>query len=196
MAFRIRDIVISSLLLFLLFPLIILMTIALWITQGKAFFIQKRPGLNQKPFLLIKFSTLYDAAEGVDEAERQQDRLTPLGGFLRKYSLDELPQLWNVLKGDLSLVGPRPLLMDYLPLYTAHELRRHEVMPGITGWAQIHGRNSIPFKRRFELDLWYVNHKTFWLDLKILGMTFGRVMKKEGVYSDEFTTSPRFDGTN
>ncbi|MEO0897426.1 MAG: sugar transferase [Bacteroidota bacterium] len=196
MAFRIRDIVISSLLLLLLFPLIILMTIALWITQGKAFFIQKRPGLNQKPFLLIKFSTLYDAAEGVDEAERQQDRLTPLGGFLRKYSLDELPQLWNVLKGDLSLVGPRPLLMDYLPLYTAHELRRHEVMPGITGWAQIHGRNSIPFKRRFELDLWYVNHKTFWLDLKILGMTFGRVMKKEGVYSDEFTTSPRFDGTN
>ena len=147
-------------------------------------------------FSLIKFSTLYDAPDGVDEAYRQQDRLTPVGKILRRCSLDELPQLFNVLKGDMSLVGPRPLLMDYLHLYTEEEKQRHRVMPGITGWAQVNGRNSIPFKERFKYDLWYVEHKSFKLDLYILGLTLTKVFKREGVYSDAFTTSPKFDGTN
>lgn len=196
LAYRVRDILLASLLLALLSPLLLFICLALFLTQGKVFFIQQRPGLNDRPFLLIKFSTLFDAAPGVDEAYRQQDRLTPVGKILRRYSLDELPQLFNVIKGDMSLVGPRPLLMDYLPLYTAEERLRHKVMPGITGWAQINGRNKIPFKKRFQYDLWYVKNKSFLLDLKIIAMTLLRVIKKDGVYSDGLTTSPKFDGTN
>lgn len=194
--FRIRDIFFSLLLLTLTSPLFLVICLALFISQKKVFFIQQRPGLNEKPFFLVKFSTLYDVLPGVDEAYKQQDRLTPVGKILRKYSLDELPQLTNVLRGDMSLVGPRPLLMEYLPLYTFEEKKRHNVMPGITGWAQVNGRNAIPFKRRFQYDLWYVEHKSFWLDVKILFITFTKIFKKEGVYSDAYTTSPKFDGTN
>ncbi|MCI4669295.1 MAG: sugar transferase [Bacteroidia bacterium] len=196
MIYRVRDILLATFLLILISPLFILIILALFISQRKVFFIQQRPGLNEKAFFLVKFSTLYDAAPGVDEAYRQQDRLTPVGKVLRRFSLDELPQLLNVILGDMSLVGPRPLLMEYLSLYTEEEHQRHKVMPGITGWAQINGRNKIPFKRRFQYDLWYVKHKSFLLDAKIIFLTVYKVFKKEGVYADGFTTSPRFDGTN
>ena len=144
----------------------------------------------------MKFSTMRDILPGEKEEADQQGRLTPLGKWLRKTSLDELPQLWNVLKGEMSLVGPRPLLMDYLPLYTELEKKRHSVKPGITGWAQIHGRNSLSFKERFALDIWYVEHKRFSLDMEILWKTFLIVWRQEGIYADELTTSPKFDGTN
>ena len=139
---------------------------------------------------------MLESSTSEKEEENQQDRLTPVGKWLRKTSLDELPQLWNVLKGDMSLVGPRPLLMDYLPLYTEEEKKRHSVKPGITGWAQIHGRNSLSFKQRFALDIWYVEHKRFSLDMEILWKTFLTVWRQEGIYANELTTSPKFDGTN
>lgn len=196
MLYKIRDFLLALIILILSSPLFLLIVIGLFISQKRVFYLQQRPGFREKPFSLIKFSTLYDAPEGVDEAYRQQDRLTPLGKILRKYSLDELPQMINVLKGEMSLVGPRPLLMEYLPLYTKEEQLRHSVMPGITGWAQIHGRNSIPFKKRFEYDLWYVKNKSFVLDLRIIGMTLKKVLSSEGVFANEWTTSPRFDGNN
>lgn len=196
MLYRTRDITLAFLLLIFISPVFLIIALLLFISQRKIFFIQKRPGLHERPFYLIKFSTLYDAAPGVDEAYRQQDRLTPVGKILRRYSLDELPQLINVIRGDMSLVGPRPLLMEYLSLYTKEEKLRHQVMPGITGWAQVNGRNSIPFKRRFQYDLWYVKNKSFVLDLKILLMTLKKVVKKDGVYANPITTSARFDGTN
>ena len=152
--------------------------------------------MNEKPFTLIKFSTMRDALPGADEAEHQVERLTPIGKYLRKFSLDEIPQMINVIKGDMALVGPRPLLMEYLPLYRPNERRRHSVLPGITGWAQINGRNTISFRERFELDLWYVDHHSFWLDAKILWLTFFRIISREGVYQNEHTTSEKFDGTN
>ncbi|TAE51781.1 MAG: sugar transferase [Bacteroidetes bacterium] len=194
--YRIRDIALSLSGLLLLSPLFLLISGALWVSQGKVFFIQMRPGLHEKPFYLVKFSTLRDTPAGVAEHENQLARLTPVGAILRRWSLDELPQLLNVLRGDMSLVGPRPLLMEYLPLYSPEERRRHHVKPGITGWAQIHGRNLLSFKERFRYDLWYVNHQSFHLDVHILWKTFAKVLKKEGVYVDSHTTSQLFDGTN
>lgn len=194
--YRLRDLLIALPALLLLSPLFLLIMLGLWLTQGRVFFCQRRPGLDARPFTLIKFSTLYDAAPDQDEAADQQARLTPLGRYLRRYSLDELPQLLNVIRGDMALVGPRPLLMDYLPLYTAAEQRRHHVPPGITGWAQIHGRNTLTFKARFAYDLWYVEHRSLRLDWVILWRTVGKVFRREGVYADAQTTSPPYNGHN
>lgn len=196
LSYRIRDVFLALIALFFLSPLFLLICLALWLSQGNVFFVQRRPGLHQRPFHLIKFSTLYDAAPGEDEAENQQARLTPLGRHLRRYSLDELPQLLNVIKGDMSLVGPRPLLMEYLFLYSPEEKRRHDVLPGITGLAQINGRNALSFKQRFAYDLWYVEHKSHRLDLAIMLRTLEKALSREGVYADACTTSPKFDGTN
>ena len=196
MSYRIRDLVLASLGLMMFAPLMVLIMIGLWLSQGKVFFRQKRPGLHEKPFLLIKFSTLYDVKEGEDEATNQQARLTPLGRILRKLSLDELPQLINVIKGEMALVGPRPLLMEYLPLYTEPERKRHRVLPGITGWAQVNGRNQISFKEKFAFDLWYVDNRSHRLDLRIMAMTIGKVFRSEAVYQNEKTTAEKFDGTN
>ena len=196
MSYRLRDVFVATLGLIMLAPLMLLISVLLLISQRRVFFIQLRPGLNGHPFRLIKFSTLYDVPPGQDEYFRQQDRLTPVGKILRQYSLDELPQLFNVLKGDMSLVGPRPLLMDYLDLYTQEEHRRHHVRPGITGWAQVNGRNQLSFKQRFAYDLWYLNHRSHFLDIKILGLTFLKVFRQEGVYANTWTTMEKFNGNN
>ena len=196
MSYRIRDFLLATMGIVLLSPLALLIALLLRLTQGRVFFVQMRPGLHGIPFRLIKFSTLYDAPPGQDEALKQRERLTPLGRYLRAASLDELPQLLNVWKGDMSLIGPRPLLMEYLSLYTPEERRRHHVRPGITGWAQVHGRNALRFKDRFCYDLWYVDHRSHLLDLKIVWMTFRQIFRREGVYADAETTSPRYDGTN
>ncbi|MEO0469178.1 MAG: sugar transferase [Bacteroidota bacterium] len=196
MSYRIRDIALASLGLIMFAPLMVLIMIGLWLSQGNVFFRQKRPGLHEKSFVLIKFSTLYDIMPGEEEAANQQARLTPLGKILRKLSLDELPQLINVVKGDMALVGPRPLLMAYLPLYTSEERKRHEVLPGITGWAQVNGRNQISFKEKFAYDLWYIQNRSHGLDLKIMVMTIGKVFRREGVYQNTKTTAEKFDGSN
>lgn len=166
------------------------------LTQKRVFFRQERTGKDGKPFILIKFSTLRDILPGEEEYEDQQKRLTPVGKILRKLSLDELPQLFNVLKGEMSLVGPRPLLPEYLSLYSTEQKKRFQVLPGITGWAQIHGRNRISFTRRFEYDVWYVDNRSFWLDLKILLLTPLQVFKTREVFQNENTTMEKFDGTN
>lgn len=194
--FRLRDIVLCVLALAALWPLLLLIAISLQLTQKRVIFSHLRPGLYGKPFRLYKFSTMRDAPPGWDEAERQRERLTPVGKWLRELSLDELPQLWNVLKGDMSLVGPRPLLMDYLPLYTPEENRRHEVLPGITGWAQVNGRNALTFKAKFALDVWYVDHQSLWLDIEIMWMTVYNVLKKKDVYLNDITTMEKFNGNN
>lgn len=159
------------------------------------FFTHERPGLHGNPFRMIKFRTMIDAFDSVGNPLPDADRLTPFGEFLRKFSLDELPELWNVLKGDMSLVGPRPLLMAYLPLYSPAQLKRHNVKPGITGWAQVNGRNAISWEQKFELDVWYVENQSFWLDVKILFKTLFKVMKREGVSHDGEATMPRFRGS-
>ena len=196
MIFRIRDLILASIGLLTLAPIFMLIMLGLWLSQGKVFFLQARPGLYEKIFTLIKFSTMRDAAPGEDEAAKQRERITPLGAVLRRYSLDELPQLINVIRGEMSLVGPRPLLVNYLSLYTIEEKKRHHVKPGITGWAQIHGRNELSFKQRFAYDLWYVEHRSFWLDAKILFRTLAKVLRSEGVYASEVSTSPRYNGKN
>jgi lipopolysaccharide/colanic/teichoic acid biosynthesis glycosyltransferase len=194
--FRLRDLLLASLGLLLLWPWLLLIAGLLALTQERVWFRQLRPGYQEKPFWLIKFSTMRDARPGEAEAAHQQARLTPVGRYLRRYSLDELPQLINVLRGEMSLVGPRPLLMDYLPRYTDAEHRRHAVPPGLTGWAQIHGRNALSFKARFAYDLWYVEHRSFGLDLRILARTLGQVVGGRGVYADSETTSLPYDGHN
>jgi len=152
-------------------------------------FRQVRPGLNGRPFVLYKFRTMTDTP-GDDEA-----RLTPFGRWLRGTSLDELPELWNVIRGDMSLIGPRPLLMEYLELYSSEQARRHAVRPGMTGWAQVHGRNDMSWQQKFGLDVWYVDNRTFWLDLKILVMTIRAVLSKEGINKAGYATTERFRGS-
>lgn len=159
------------------------------------FFRQTRPGLHGKPFQMIKFRTMTDERDTEGNLLPDEQRLTPLGRFLRSSSLDELPELFNVLKGDMSLVGPRPLLMEYLPLYNARQQRRHEVRPGITGWAQINGRNALSWEEKFELDVWYVENRSLWLDLKILCLTVLKVVRREGISHGSEATMPRFTGS-
>lgn len=159
------------------------------------FFTQVRPGLNGKPFTLYKFRTMTDERDKEGNLLPDEVRLTKTGKLIRKLSIDELPQLWNVIKGDLSLVGPRPLLMEYLPLYTNKQSRRHEVKPGITGWAQVNGRNAISWEKKFELDVWYVDHRSFFLDLKILFLTVRKVLISEGIHQSDHATSERFRGS-
>jgi lipopolysaccharide/colanic/teichoic acid biosynthesis glycosyltransferase len=161
---------------------------------GPVFFSQLRPGLHGVPFRMFKFRTMTDARDEEGRPLPDADRLTPFGRRLRATSLDELPEFWNVLKGEMSLVGPRPLLMEYLPLYDAEQARRHEVRPGITGWAQINGRNAISWDERFALDLWYVDHRSLWLDAAILWRTFARVLTRHGISAAGEATMPKFTG--
>jgi lipopolysaccharide/colanic/teichoic acid biosynthesis glycosyltransferase len=156
------------------------------------FFTQVRPGLHGKPFKMVKFRTMTSERGPDGELLPDAVRLTPFGRFLRSSSLDELPELWNVLKGDMSLVGPRPLLMEYLPLYSPAQARRHEVRPGITGWAQVNGRNAISWEDKFKLDVWYVDHRSLWLDVKILWLTVQKVLVRDGISAEGETTMPRF----
>ncbi len=157
-------------------------------------FRQTRPGLHGKPFEMIKFRTMRDAIDGHGNPLPDAERLTPFGQWLRASSLDELPELWNVLKGDMSLVGPRPLLMEYLPLYNERQRRRHDVRPGITGWAQVNGRNAISWAQRFELDTWYVEHRSLGLDLRILWLTVRKVLNRDGISAEGEATMERFRG--
>ncbi|WP_274449879.1 sugar transferase [Aeromonas caviae] len=158
-------------------------------------FKQVRPGKDGKPFEMVKFRTMRDAVDAAGNPLPNSERLTPFGNWLRSTSLDELPELWNVLKGDMSLVGPRPLLMEYLPLYNAEQYRRHEVRPGVTGWAQINGRNAISWEQKFDYDVWYVNNQSFLLDIKILFLTIKKVFIRDGINASNDTTMPKFTGT-
>ena len=157
-------------------------------------FRQVRPGLNGKPFEMIKFRTMRDAIDAAGNPLPDSERMTPFGSFLRSSSLDELPELWNVLKGDMSLVGPRPLLIEYLPLYSPEQYRRHEVRPGVTGWAQINGRNALSWDEKFKLDIWYVDNRSFWLDLKIIFLTIKKVVVRDGISADGEATMAKFTG--
>lgn len=159
-------------------------------------FRQKRPGKDGKIFEMIKFRSMRDALDESGNSLPDSERLTPFGMKLRSTSLDELPGLWNVLKGDMSLVGPRPLLVEYLPLYTPEQARRHEVRPGITGWAQVNGRNALSWEEKFKLDVWYVNNQTFWLDIKILWLTVKKVLVRDGISASDHVTMPVFKGEN
>ncbi len=193
---RVFDIVVSLLLLVLLSPLLLLLVLLIRVTMGSGvLFKQMRPGQYGKAFFIYKFRTMTDARDSSGELLPDAERLTALGLFLRRYSLDELPQLYNVLKGDLSLVGPRALLMEYLPLYSTEQARRHEVRPGITGWAQVNGRNAIGWEERFRLDVWYVDHRSFWLDMKILWMTVLKVLRSEGISAAGQVTMEKFKGS-
>jgi sugar transferase EpsL len=182
--------------LLLLSPLFAITALLVRLKLGSpVIFKQKRPGLYGKPFYIYKFRTMTVLRDSNGELLPDHMRMTPFGQLLRKLSLDEIPQLFNVLIGDLSLVGPRPLLMEYLDLYTTEQARRHEVRPGITGWAQVNGRNAISWEDKFKLDVWYVDHYSFWLDLKILFMTIVMVVKTDGVNQKGFITSEKYEGT-
>ncbi len=176
--------------------LLVLILLLAYANKGDVFFTQGRPGRNGRIFKLIKFKTMRDAYDEQGNPLPDKDRVTKTGKFIRGASLDELPQLFNVLKGDMSLVGPRPLLVKYLPLYNASQARRHEVKPGITGWAQVNGRNAISWEQKFEYDVWYVDHISLSLDVKILFKTVKKVVVKEGVNSSEEKTMPAFTGNN
>lgn len=189
------DRVIALIVLILASPVLVLITLALWFAnEGKPFFFQRRPGMGNRIFSIIKFKTMNDKKDEYGHLLPDVERLTPIGKFVRKTSLDEIPQLINVLKGDMSLIGPRPLLEEYIPLYNAHQKRRHEVRPGITGWAQVNGRNALDWPKRFEMDVWYVNNLSFWLDLKIIFLTILKVLKSEGVNSATSATMEKFRG--
>jgi len=193
---RLLDILFSIFGLILLSPILMIVAILIRIYLGSPiFFTQIRPGLNGKPFKMIKFRTMKDAADKNGEPLPDSERLTRFGKILRATSLDELPELWNVIKGDMSLVGPRPLLMEYLPLYDDRQATRHNVRPGITGWAQVNGRNAISWEQKFELDAWYVEHKSLWLDIKILFLTVKKVIIKEGISADAHVTISKFTGS-
>lgn len=157
-------------------------------------FRQCRPGRFGRPFYMIKFRTMRDATDAAGRPLPDGERLTAFGRFLRSSSLDELPELWNVLKGDMSLVGPRPLLMEYLPLYSAEQARRHEVRPGVTGWAQVNGRNALTWEEKFRLDVWYVDNRSLWLDLRIIAMTVKKVIRRDGISAAGEATMPKFTG--
>ena len=182
--------------LLLLAPVIIIVA---WQIRRKlgapVLFRQTRPGLNGKPFEMIKFRTMRDALDTAGNPLPDSERMTPFGSFLRSSSLDELPELWNVLKGDMSLVGPRPLLMEYLPLYSPEQYRRHDVRPGVTGWAQINGRNALSWDEKFKLDVWYVDNQSLWLDLKIIFLTIRKVIVRDGISAAGEVTMSRFEGS-
>lgn len=182
--------------LVVLAPVMLVVILVLRIAMGShVLFSQERPGLDGRPFRMFKFRTMTDRRGPKGDLLPDGQRLTPIGQFLRSTSLDELPELWNVLKGDMSLVGPRPLLMEYLDRYTPEQIRRHEVKPGLTGWAQIHGRNEIAWEEKFKLDVWYVEHRSFWLDVKIIFMTIWRTIRRDGISASEHATMPKFMGT-
>jgi len=192
---RAFDLFVSFASLLLLSPLFLLLAFLVRIHIGSPiFFTQTRPGLHGKAFTIIKFRSMTNARSTDAALLPDTNRLTPFGHFLRASSLDELPELLNVLKGDMSLVGPRPLLMEYLPLYSAEQARRHEVRPGLTGWAQVNGRNAISWGDKFRYDVWYIENQSFWLDLKIIWMTVKKVVEREGISADGEATMPKFTG--
>lgn len=193
---RVFDFVLTICGLLLLSPFILLLMLLVRFSLGAPiFFTQVRPGLNGKPFRMVKFRTMTDARGTNGQLLPDADRLTDFGRFLRSASLDELPELWNVLKGEMGLVGPRPLLMEYLPLYSAEQARRHEVRPGITGWAQVNGRNAISWEEKFKLDVWYVDNRSLWLDFKILWLTVWRVVRRSGISQEGHATMEKFRGS-
>lgn len=193
---RLFDFFASAIGLLLLVPVIALVA---WLIRRKlgspVLFRQVRPGLNGRPFEMIKFRTMRDAVDAAGNPLPDSERMTPFGSFLRSSSLDELPELWNVLKGEMSLVGPRPLLMEYLPLYSPEQYRRHETRPGVTGCAQINGRNALSWEEKFKLDVWYVDNKSLWLDLKIIFLTIKKVLVKEGIAQEGQVTMEAFKGS-
>ena len=195
---RVIDFTIALIALLVIWP--ILLVIYIWLTIANkgagAFFFQERPGLHGKIFKVIKFKTMTDERDAEGKLLPDADRLTKVGRFVRSTSIDELPQLINVLKGDMALIGPRPLRVYYLPLYSKEQMRRHEVRPGITGWAQVNGRNNISWTEKFKLDVWYVDHLTMWLDLKIIFMTIKKVVCREDVNNDSAATMYPFNGHN
>ena len=192
---RIFDLVVTFPGFFLLLPVMVLIAIVIRLKLGSpVFFKQARPGLNKEIFNMYKFRTMTNECDENGMLKPDGARLTKFGKFLRSTSLDELPGLWNVLKGDMSLVGPRPLLVEYLPLYSERQSRRHEVKPGITGWAQVNGRNAISWDEKFDSDVWYVDNQSMWLDMEIIWMTIKKVIAREGISADGEATMPRFTG--
>ncbi|HOP86754.1 MAG TPA: sugar transferase [Syntrophorhabdaceae bacterium] len=193
---RIFDLFIGIPMLIISIPFMAIVGLIILFTMGRpVIFRQRRPGLYGRPFMLYKFRTMTDIKDESGMLLPDEKRLTRVGRWIRKLSLDEIPQLFNVIKGDMSLVGPRPLLMEYLSRYTPEQARRHEVKPGITGWAQINGRNTTTWEERFKLDLWYVEHHSLWLDIKILFKTFIQVFKREGINAPGYETMPEFLGS-
>ncbi len=189
------DIFIAGLMFLLLaLPMLLLAVLVRLMLGSPILFRQLRPGINGQPFTLLKFRTMTDARGKNGRLLTDSQRLTSFGRFLRSTSMDELPELWNVLRGDMSLVGPRPLLMEYLSLYSPEQARRHEVKPGITGWAQVNGRNALSWEDRFQLDVWYVDHRSLWLDLRILWMTVRKVLAREGISGQGEATMSKFEG--
>ena len=190
---RLFDAVVAGVMLMLAAPLLAFTACLVRTDLGRPIlFRQIRPGLNGRPFVMVKFRTMRDLRDSSGQLLSNEARLTRIGRFLRSTSLDELPELWNVLRGDMSLVGPRPLLMEYLPLYTPTQLRRHEVRPGVTGWAQVNGRNTASWEDRFQMDVWYVDNRTLWLDLRILLLTFVKVLTRSGISEPGRATIERF----
>ncbi len=193
---RLFDLSVSLVGLVVLLPFLLIIGLFLAVTnQGSPLFRQPRPGKDGKVFVLIKFKTMHDRRDAAGQLLPDAERLTALGNFLRKTSLDELPQLWNVLKGDMSLIGPRPLLVEYLPLYSEEQRQRHDVRPGITGWAQVNGRNALSWEKKFEYDVWYVRNLSLTLDMKIIWLTILKVVEGEGISSEKSVTMERFGGT-
>jgi len=191
---RILDLFFSILAFIVLFPVFLLVTVLLFVSnRGKPFFLQRRPGLNNKLFTIIKYKTMNDRRDVNGELLPDSDRMTVVGSFIRKSSLDEIPQLINVIKGDMSLVGPRPLLPEYLSRYSAFQKRRHEVRPGITGWAQVNGRNTISWEQKFKYDVWYVDNLSLFIDMKIIFMTILAVFRSQGINSATSVTMERFE---
>ncbi|MFR1824085.1 MAG: sugar transferase [Clostridium saudiense] len=194
---RLLDIVISATALILLSPFMLIIYLLVRINLGgPAFFLQERVGKDNKIFKMIKFRTMKNSTDKDGDLLSDNERLTKFGRFLRSFSIDELPELINILKGDMSLVGPRALLVQYLEHYNSEQIRRHEVLPGLTGWAQINGRNSITWCEKFKLDVWYVDNWSLWLDIKIFFLTFWKVFKREGINQSETVTMEYFNGTN
>lgn len=194
---RVIDFLIALTALMVLSPVFIVVMILLYfVNQGKPFFVQARPGLNEKIFNIIKFKTMNDKKDVQGNYLPDSERLIPIGSFIRQTSLDELPQLINVLKGDMALIGPRPLLPQYLPLYNESQKRRHNIRPGITGWAQVNGRNAISWKMKFELDIWYIDNVSFATDCKVMFLTLKKVIKKEGINQAQQATVEAFKGNN
>jgi len=192
---RVVDIAGASVGIILVAPVLLVVSLLVLLTMGRpVLFRQQRPGLRGKPFTLYKFRTMRDARSASGELLPDDLRLTTFGKWLRSTSLDELPELFNVLKGEMSLVGPRPLLMEYLPRYSPEQARRHEVKPGITGWAQVNGRNALTWEEKFRMDVWYVDHWNLWLDMKILLLTIWKVLKREGISAEGCATMPVFTG--
>jgi len=190
------DFLVSLVALALLWPALLLVALLVRVKLGSpVLFSQRRPGRGGKIFTLWKFRSMMDATDASGRTRSDTERLTSFGRWLRASSLDELPELWNILRGDMSLVGPRPLLVEYLPLYSAEQARRHEVRPGLTGWAQVNGRNSLSWEEKFRLDVWYVQHRTFWLDVKVIGLTAVKVFRRSGISAAGEATMPRFTGS-